>query len=288
MESLIIDYKQEWMISSVYLQTNTKLNIELIQYQSRNQMKLLERCTLVLSVLIFYSMRFFFLVCQHLNSSSFLFGITHFRQQSPLSLHAILSQMHIPHMSISMIPNNTINSYTLQMQTSLESFSTALRDLIEHFDWGYEHNKLVFIYEKQTSKGNDWNLCDLVVIVVEGLELLTEVLRAKNHRQPMIILKALTIDAKDRLQSRSVLTELRRRADPSKKILIAIDQKSLEQFLNDVRIPSFSPYAFTFLSIQAQQLGIVSSYYHLLIIGVVCITLGCVFIVVSSNRMEHY
>lgn len=76
--------------------------------------------------------------------------------------------------------------------------------------------------------------------------MLTEVLRAKDDRQPMIILKALTIDAKDRLQSRSILTELRRRADPSKKLLIAIDQKSLEQFLNDVRISSFFFDSFTF------------------------------------------
>jgi hypothetical protein len=51
-----------------------------------------------------------------------------------------------------MIPNNTINSYTLQMQTSSECFSMAIRDLIDHFDWGYDHNKLVFIYEKQNSK----------------------------------------------------------------------------------------------------------------------------------------
>jgi hypothetical protein len=60
--------------------------------------------------------------------------------------------MHIPHMSISMITNNTINSYTLQMQPSSEYFSTAMRDLTDHFDWGYDNNKLVFIYEKQTSK----------------------------------------------------------------------------------------------------------------------------------------
>ena len=73
----------------------------------------------------------------------------------------------------------------------------------------------------------------------EGLEVLSEVLRVKSHRQPMIILKALTIDSKDRLQSPSVLTELRRKADPSKKIIVAIDQKSLEQFLNDVRKTNF-------------------------------------------------
>ena len=100
-------------------------------------------------------------MCQYLNSSTFLFGISHFRHQSPLSLHTILSQIHIPHLSISMIPNNTINSYTLQMQTSLEEFSLALRDLIDHFDWGYEHNKLVFIYEKQIGKNNEktFNAC---------------------------------------------------------------------------------------------------------------------------------
>jgi len=154
MESLIDEYEQEWIISSIYLQTNTKLTIEIINYQSRNQLKLFEKCIFESFVCLFFSNQTFsfILVCQYLNSTSFLFGITHFRHQSPLFLHTILSQMHIPHMSISMIPNNTINSYTLQMQTSSECFSMAIRDLIDHFDWGYDHNKLVFIYEKQNSK----------------------------------------------------------------------------------------------------------------------------------------
>ncbi len=95
---------------------------------------------------------FVILVCHYLNSSTYLFGITHFRYQSPLFIHTILSQMHIPHMTISMVTNNTVNSYTLQMQTSSEHFSMAIRDIIDHFDWGYNHNELVFIYEKQTSK----------------------------------------------------------------------------------------------------------------------------------------
>ena len=99
-----------------------------------------------------YNILHLFLVCQNLNSTNYLFAITHFRSYSPIFLHTLLSQMHIPHVSISMATNNTINSYTLHMQTSLEQFSMAIRDLIDHFDWGYDHNKLVFIYEKQTSR----------------------------------------------------------------------------------------------------------------------------------------
>ncbi len=151
MESLIAEYEQEWAVSAIYLQTNIKLNVETIYYQSRNQLKLFEKCNISI-ISSYISKSSFILVCQLLNSTNFLFGITHFRSQSPLFLHTILSQMHIPHMSLSMIPNNTINSYTLQMQTSSECFSMAIRDLIDHFDWGYAHNKLVFIYEKQTSK----------------------------------------------------------------------------------------------------------------------------------------
>lgn len=149
-ETLIAEYEQEWIVSSLYLQTNTKLNIETINYQSQNQLELFEKCKLHISntkVYIFISI----LVCQYLNSTNYLFGITHFRFQSPIFLHTILSQMHIPHMSVSMTTNNTINSYTLQMQNCIETFSTAIRDLVDHFDWGYDQNKLVFIYEKQTS-----------------------------------------------------------------------------------------------------------------------------------------
>ena len=56
----------------------------------------------------------------------------------------------------------------------------------------------------------------------------------KNNRQPTIILKALTADSKDFSQSRSILTELRHKSDPSKKIIVAISQKSLDQFLVEV------------------------------------------------------
>ncbi|CAF3729328.1 unnamed protein product [Adineta steineri] len=215
-QSLIHQYEEEWEISSIYLQTNTKLQIETIMYQSRNQLKLFEK------------------LCQFLNTTSYLFAITHFRYQTPIFIHTILSQMHIPHIAISMIANNTINSYTLQMQTSSEHFSMAIRDIIDHFDWGYNQNELVFIYEKQSS-----------------LDLLSDVLRVKNNRQPTIILKALAIDTKESLKSRSILKELRNKADPTKKIIVAITQKSLDQFLID-----------------AQKLGIVSTYYHLLIVGV--------------------
>ncbi len=57
----------------------------------------------------------------------------------------------------------------------------------------------------------------------------------KNNRQPTIILKALTADSKENVQSRSILTELRHKSDPSKKIIVAISQKSLDQFLVDVK-----------------------------------------------------
>jgi hypothetical protein len=43
-QKLIDAYEQEWMISSIYLQTNTGLNITTITYQSRNQLKLFEKC----------------------------------------------------------------------------------------------------------------------------------------------------------------------------------------------------------------------------------------------------
>lgn len=150
-ESIIAEYEQEWLISSVYLQTNTKLHIETIPYVSRNQLKLFETRNKISSYCC-NSISNFFLVCQHMNTSGYLFGITHFRVKSPHFLHTILSQMQIPHMSISIVPNNTIDSYTLQMQTSSDSFSLALRDLIDHFGWGFEHDKLVFLYEKHTSR----------------------------------------------------------------------------------------------------------------------------------------
>jgi hypothetical protein len=68
-----------------------------------------------------------------------------------------------------------------------------------------------------------------------GLDLLSDVLRMKNNRLPTIILKALTMDSKENPQSRSILAELRHKSDPSKKIIVAISQKSLDQFLIDVR-----------------------------------------------------
>ncbi|UJR28089.1 hypothetical protein I4U23_009345 [Adineta vaga] len=215
-QSLIAEYEQEWIISSIYLQTNTKLNIETITYQSQNQLKIFEK------------------LCYFLNSTTYLFGITHFRYQSPIFIHTILSQMHIPHMTVSMIANNSLNSYTLQMQTSSEYFSMAIRDIIDHFDWGYNHNELVFIYEKQSS-----------------LDLLSDVLQMRNNRQPTVILKAFAMEAKDSSGSHLILKELRNKADPTKKIIVAITQKSLDQFLAE-----------------AQKIGIVSTYYHLLIVGV--------------------
>ncbi|CAF3297692.1 unnamed protein product [Rotaria sp. Silwood2] len=216
LETLIADYEQEWIISSIYLQTNTKLNIETITYQSRYQLKLLEK------------------LCQHLNSTNYLFAITHFRYQSPVFVHGILSQMHIPHMAVSMTTSNATNSYTLHMQTSSEHLSMAIRDIIDHFKWGYDHSKLLFVYEKYQSLG-----------------LLSDILRVKNNRQPAIILKALTVDSKESTSGHSILAELRNKADPSKQIIIALSQKSLDEFL-----------------MNAQNLGIVSIYYHLLIVGV--------------------
>jgi hypothetical protein len=56
MESLIDEYEQEWIISSIYLQTNTKLTIEIINYQSRNQLKLFEKCIFESFVFVFSSL----------------------------------------------------------------------------------------------------------------------------------------------------------------------------------------------------------------------------------------
>ena len=64
--------------------------------------------------------------------------------------------------------------------------------------------------------------------------MLTDVLRVKNDRRPTVILKALTTNTKDSGTSRSILTELRDKVDPTKKIIVAISQKSLDQFLIDV------------------------------------------------------
>lgn len=61
----------------------------------------------------------------------------------------------------------------------------------------------------------------------------------KNNRQPAIILKALTFESKRSAQSRSILAELRDKADPSKKIIVALSQQSLNQFLKDVRFEFF-------------------------------------------------
>ena len=51
-ESLISEYEQEWTVSAVYLQTNTKVQVETIFYQSRNQLKLFEKCDYPLFVLL--------------------------------------------------------------------------------------------------------------------------------------------------------------------------------------------------------------------------------------------
>lgn len=51
-ESLISEYEQEWTVSAVYLQTNTKVQVETIFYQSQNQLKLLEKCDYLLFVLL--------------------------------------------------------------------------------------------------------------------------------------------------------------------------------------------------------------------------------------------
>ncbi len=124
------------------------------------------------------------------------------------------------------------------MQTSSDHFSTAMRDLVDYFDWGYDNNKLVFIYEKPASKRKAKKKVFILVLFFvcwKGLNLLSDILRVKNNRQPTIILKALTMDSKESVKSRSILTELRHKPDPSKKIIVAISQKSLDQFLLDVK-----------------------------------------------------
>ena len=108
--------------------------------------------------------RFFLLVCQYLNSTNYFFAITHFRFQSPSVLHRLLTQIRIPHLSVNSLSNMTLNSYTLHMQPSSHHYSLAIHDLVEHFDWGHEHNKLVFIYERQSSRKSmalDFSMIDL-------------------------------------------------------------------------------------------------------------------------------
>jgi hypothetical protein len=73
------------------------------------------------------------------------------------------------------------------------------------------------------------------IFLKKGLDLLSDVLRLRNNRQPTIILKALTTDPKASVRTRSILAELRDKAEPSKKLIVAISQKSLDQFLNDVK-----------------------------------------------------
>lgn len=68
------------------------------------------------------------------------------------------------------------------------------------------------------------------------MELLTNVLRMKNNRQPTVILKALPTDTKDTIRSTAILSELRYRTDPTKKIILALSQKALDQFLIDVNL----------------------------------------------------
>ena len=65
--------------------------------------------------------------------------------------------------------------------------------------------------------------------------MLADILRTKNNRQPAVILKALSNDVPAATKARSILTELRDKAEPNKKIIVAISQKSLEQFLEEVQ-----------------------------------------------------
>ncbi len=87
----------------------------------------------------------------------------------------------------------------------------------------------------------------IVFFFLKGLDLLSDVLRVKNNRQPTIILKALAMDTKESLKSRSILEELRNKADPTKKIIVAITQKSLGQFLTDVGEKLFIQIKSTFV-----------------------------------------
>jgi hypothetical protein len=73
-----------------------------------------------------------------------------------------------------------------------------------------------------------------------GLDLLVDVLRIKNNRQPTVILKALSIDVQPSTKTRSILAELRDKVEPNKKIIVAISQKSLDQFLHEVKSMSSS------------------------------------------------
>ncbi len=88
---------------------------------------------------------------------------------------------------------------------------------------------------KEEKKTKEVFILVLFFFYWKGLDLLSDILRVKNNRQPTIILKALTIDSKESIKSRSILSELRHKSEPSKKIIVAISQKSLDQFLLDVK-----------------------------------------------------
>lgn len=56
----------------------------------------------------------------------------------------------------------------------------------------------------------------------------------KRNLQPIVILKSLSIDLHQTVKTRSVLTELRDKAETNKKIIVAISQKSLDSFMEEV------------------------------------------------------
>ena len=64
---------------------------------------------------------------------------------------------------------------------------------------------------------------------------MSDVLRVKNNRQPTVKLKALALDPKQLVRPHSILKELGNKADTTKKIIVAITQKSLDQFFAEVR-----------------------------------------------------
>lgn len=68
----------------------------------------------------------------------------------------------------------------------------------------------------------------------KGLSLVNEILRMKRNLQPIVILKSLSIDLHQTVKTRSVLTELRDKAETNKKIIVAISQKSLDSFMEEV------------------------------------------------------
>ncbi|CAF1041188.1 unnamed protein product [Didymodactylos carnosus] len=166
-------------------------------------------------------------LCFMLTTSEYIIAITHFQHNEGTLLYRLLSQMHIPHLNLN-IPHDYTNysPFTLQMQPSLSMISLALRQLTDHFEW----DKIIFLYEKHSS-----------------LNLLKELMQTRNGRRPAIALKAILKSSSNLTnQTEAILKQLRTK-EYGKKLLLAVSGKTLTKFLYE-----------------AQRLGLISTYYHII------------------------